>query len=405
MWPKNKKDIGLTILICIVLSYVFYRDFYGILINPCCFQWDFKRYYFAGRLSLLGYNPYNFEKMLQLFGDQLPLKMPFLYPPYTLIFFRLLSRLSMLKAYYLFFILKFFMYGFLIAIWKKVFFKGSNIFYFLLFIAVSIFSEGVCADFSTGNISVIEQLLFWIGIVCFVKRKLILSGIFILFSASFKFLLSSFLVLFLVVGFFGHFFIFLSTLITLFVCTYLMSPFYFGDVVKSNFQKNALNESGHIAISIRVFLKELNISNPTIFYVVMGSFIAVCFIYIVAKNHALFKKDNLLLIYFSIITYCLIMPILKDYEQIILIPPAYFLLDYFYRKKQYIMEAIFVFLFFVNPHFLYYMITKMGGVVPCAHWNMRALYFILNYHILFTLVILWIVYIFIIFKKKSEVFT
>jgi hypothetical protein len=411
MRAQRKKDIILCILACAVLCMISLPIVLMIIQNPASFQSDFKRYYFAGKLSLLGENPYDFGKMVSLFGDQLNTQQPFLYPPYTLILFRPLSQLSLLVAYYLFFTLKLIMYVLLFTMWKRVFFKDTSAPYFALFILASMGSEAAYLDLIAGNISVFQQMFFWAGIAYLLKKKIMASGICIVCASSIKFfVLSPLLLIFLAAGYWRQFLMFVGMLAALIVGVCIQSPTYFS-VIKENIQNTALKETGHRAISIRNYLQDLfslfhNACpyNPDILYGAIAICIAACSLYIIVRNLSFLRQEIFLLVNFTIISYCAVVPLLKDYEQLILIPPTFFLLDYFHKKKHRLMEYFLVLLYFVFTHLFLATVTFIGKMVG---WDMYVdlasviIYSIVNYHVLFTLCVTWIVYLFVIQKEKK----
>jgi hypothetical protein len=412
MLAKRKKGILLCILVCTAFYIISWPTVLSIIQYPDSFQWDFKRYYFAGKLSLLGENPYDFGKMVSIFGDQLTLQQPFLYPPYTLVFFRPLSYLSLPEAYYLFFALKLIMYVLLITLWKRSFFKDTSTQYFLLFVLASIGSEAIYADLNAGNISVYQQIFFWFGIACLLKKKIMASGICIVCASLIKlFVLSPLLLLFLAAGYRRHFFMFAGMFVTLIASVCFQSPTYFS-VVINNIQHVALRETGHIAISIRnIFHDFFSMYHntclycPDIVYVAIAICIAACTLYVIISNLSFLRQETFLLVNFSIISYCITVPILKDYEQIILIPPTYFLLEYFHRKKRRLMEYSLFFLYFVFTHNFLTIVMffgKLTGRDMQVDLQSNILYFIMNYHVLFVIYSTWLGYLFVIETEKRE---
>jgi len=387
---------------------VFSWHIYLIFSNPLVYQWDFKRYYYAGKLSLLGYSPYDLSMMVSLFGEHLPLKQAFIYPPYTIFIFKYLAKLDMLNAYYLFAIIKICAYLFILSLWKKIFFRDTNACLFLLFISISVFSESVYTDFHAGNVSVFEQVFFWLGMAYFYNRKMMLSVIFMAFSNAFKLLYLPFSLLFMATGALFYFWAFTITFIVSVAVTGYVFPAYSIEFIKNNLYFIEREESGHISVSMRSFFRETlsgGVCNPELMYVLTAVLIFLISFYVVMKNRDLLKSQNHLLIYFFIVAYCLVTPRLKDYGQIILIPPAYFLLDYFLKKKRYLTFAALIGVYFMlNPHYFLFLengaksfppvlFNAFPGRSPANIWSV-----ILNYHILFTVWIIWVVYIAIIHR-------
>lgn|GEM_PF-6455078 len=407
---KTKKTLfvigkGVVIFIALLLMA---RVFVIVWTNSSFFQWDFKRYYFTARLSLAGYNPYDTKALLALFGNALPLKASFLYPPYTLVFFKPFSYFGLLDACHIFLAVKIIFFAGLIFLWKRNLFRESSMVYFLLFLSASVFSEGVYVDFYAGNISVMQQVLFWAGMVCFVKKRYFFSGVLLILASSFKlFLFIPYLALFLLTGAFAYFSVFLSLFVVLLIFVFSMNPSYF-DLVRNNVLSVAFVEKGHIAASSKIFFEDLlshASGNPLVaqyLYGVSVLFFGACFIYVLLKNRFLLKNPNFALVYFFILSFCLATPVLKDYEQIILMPAAYFLIDHAHRFKNYYLEIFLVIIYFVlNPHHLFKL--QGLGVIGRLDFSHGILYFLTSYHIFLTVFVLWIVFVCLIFKEKDGI--
>ena len=68
-------------------------------------QVDFRTYYFAGKTYSEGKNPYLIEELQRVSGN-VELRLPYVYPPYTLPLTSLVSSLDYKTGYFLFLALK-----------------------------------------------------------------------------------------------------------------------------------------------------------------------------------------------------------------------------------------------------------------------------------------------------------
>ncbi len=378
-----------------------------ILQQPNKFQWDFRRFYFAGKLSLYGESPYDFGKMMSLFGKQLILKQPFLYPPHTVIFFRSLARLDLFDAYYVFFTLKLAAYGILFFLWKKYLFHDSSLPFYLVFIVASMGSEAIRADLTAGNISVFLQVLFWVGVVCLLRSKITISGLFIVSAASVKFfVLSPLLLVYILAGYWRHFILFVGILAGVVACIYIQSPLYLSSVVLNNIQTIAVNETGHIAISIRNLLRDMYVisnspplRNYQLIYAAMAVCILLCTIYVVVRNKEILLQNKLLSVNLCIVCVCLITPLLKDYEQTILIPPTFYLIDSFIKKRSYIISSILFIIYIIFTHHSLSVLELAGYTLNyegLSDSQATIMYLLQNYHVLLALFVTWFYYLYLI---------
>jgi hypothetical protein len=268
-------------------------------------------------------------------------------------------------------------------------------------------------DLYSGNISVFQQVFFWAGIACLLKRNIMMSGVCIVCASSMKlFFIGPLLLLLLAAVYWRHFLLFASMLAALVASACLESPAYF-NVIKNNIQHIALKELGHCAISIRNFLydlfsvfQSLNVCNPDILYGTMATCIAAYTLYVIIRNLSFLRQEMFLLVNFTIVSYCTVVPLLKDYEQVIVIPPTYFLWDYFRRRKRRLTGFLLVLLYFVlTQNVLLPIITyfeKITGWTMSGSVVAGMMYLLLNYHVLFALCITWGMYLFVIEKENKR---
>ncbi|MBN1759019.1 MAG: DUF2029 domain-containing protein [Chitinispirillaceae bacterium] len=187
--PEADRLIGVAVLIlaAALLCYLLY--------NIDRSQWDFRVYYYAAKAFLAGNNPYDLTVLREVAGrDDM---YNFVYPPLTLVLFVPLTLLGFAGATVSFLLLKTVLFFCLITIWCRCFLKEKKIGgIFLLFLLFG-FNAAVFEDLKVGNISIIEQILLWGGLCCYVSGKYIRFGILVSAAASFKLLPIVFLLLLL----------------------------------------------------------------------------------------------------------------------------------------------------------------------------------------------------------------
>ena len=123
-------------------------------------QWDFRVYYYAAQAWRGGLNPYDPSNLPPVAGTDV---YPFVYPPYTLGFFALFTRLSLEQALLAFLLLKLALLVGLIWMWSRLLQTSSLD---PAWVAFLLFGYASClyVDFASGNVTVLEQALVWFGI-------------------------------------------------------------------------------------------------------------------------------------------------------------------------------------------------------------------------------------------------
>lgn len=145
-------------------------------------QRDFACFYTADTAFIHGQNPYNTPELQPVVSVEIA---PYVYPPYTLYFFRPFTWFDYPTAAKLFLTLKLLAVAGLVYIWHRLLNLDQyyGLFWFLIPLA---FSSALIADLRAGNISVFEELLIWAGFYFYIQKKTVLFGIAILLTAMFK---------------------------------------------------------------------------------------------------------------------------------------------------------------------------------------------------------------------------
>jgi hypothetical protein len=154
-----------------------------IVFDPAQRQWDFRTYYYAASVQASGGNPYDAAELNRRSGGLTVL--PFIYPPPTLAFFRLFAAVPFDTAYQLWLALKILLGGGLIFLWRKYLFPDEPAFTFYLFLLLA-FGATFYIDFVTGNVTIIEQALLWLGIVLLLRGRPLEFCAALLVASAFK---------------------------------------------------------------------------------------------------------------------------------------------------------------------------------------------------------------------------
>lgn len=346
----GKKNVLLErILISIILVYCL-----GILIHILThreqYQGDFQVYYYAAKAYTQGLNPYDTNALSQVAQKEIGLK--FVYPPATLLFFRLFLAVNYTTAFYLFLLLKCALLAVLLYMWRKIFLEEIDVFFYLF--CVLAFNGTIYIDLGSGNVSILEQFLIWFAFYWYLKNKHLLFCVLIVIAAIFK--LTP--IVFLVVLYFSkhkqkYLSMAVSLLSFLFVLlfSYIRNPSLFMSFIRNT---TTLNQKRGILIpstfslitNVSRFLAEnhkvvVPSTVQTILYVAILA--TILFVSWRARNmlRASTTQDiTRIEIFFACVVYTLILPHFRNYSYILLIVPAYFI----FRQMRYLPAYPFIFI-------------------------------------------------------------
>jgi hypothetical protein len=316
-------------------------------------QWDFRTYYYAAEAQQRHLDAYNVDILSQLAGEKLTLS--YVYPPLTLWFFRLFKLVDFSVASQGFLILKFILLAALIVLWMKYFLEGEDLVLFLWFATLA-FSSTIYWDLVAGNIGLIEQALFWGAILALMRRRLAIFTAAIVLISFFKFTHIVFLGLPLLVWKRPA----LKYTLVGVACflLYLYANHYFAADDFNSFLSVAANldERGEVYNhALLPFLRDcfdravladllppLPRLVPDLLYVgtVVGLLAITWRAYRRRPRQELDRNGMLEMIFLACITYAVVMPRMKSYSFVLLIPPAYYVL----RKCLKAEAFIFVFI-------------------------------------------------------------
>lgn len=186
MESTKTRWIGVAALILLGLLYLssLYRERERSL-------WDFKTYYHAAQAFRAGEDPYDLAVLSRIAGEEVVL--PYVYPPFTLIFFLPFTLFGLSTAILVYFALKIAAIVLLALLWKK-FLDPDFSLWFLPF-ALVVFNSALPLDLAAGNISVFEQIFLWMGFLFWMRGRDIPFAVGVMAASLFKMTPLFFLVL------------------------------------------------------------------------------------------------------------------------------------------------------------------------------------------------------------------
>jgi hypothetical protein len=159
--------------------------------------WDFEVYYYAAKAYRVGLDPYETASLSKMAGKGMPLR--FVYPPFLLPAFALFTKTTVVTAKAVYMVCKLCTLAGLLAIWGSLSRNAKETMAIAILFVLG-FSATVFADVYAGNVTSFEQILFWLGILAFVKRHLWLYAILLSLSATAKLVPIALLLILLVEG-------------------------------------------------------------------------------------------------------------------------------------------------------------------------------------------------------------
>jgi hypothetical protein len=305
-------------------------------INIDQFQWDFRTYYYAAKAYAAGLNPYDVNTISGI--SPVPIGLKFVYPPLTLIFFRLFILFDYNMAYYLFLALKCASLIALILLWRKRILGNNTDLLFYLFCMFA-FNSAVYIDISAGNISLIEQFLIWLAFLFFLKKKAALFCLLIIIAGLFKI----WPILFLFLLWFSNEekkWIYFSGSLLMFIAlmfiSFMVSPELFVNFIQNAgaiYERGVRNPATFSLIMdpFQLLAREAGIIVPVVVPRVIFSILILGILFVswqAFRKLRMAKREDKerLFLFLACLVYALILPRFKDYSYILLIVPTFFIL-------------------------------------------------------------------------------
>jgi len=378
--PNEKISRAIAFVVAAIA--VIYMGFHVYAGHKTKYADDFKIYYYTGKAFNDRLNPYEQANISKEAGfDE---KTIYRYAPYTLYVFGLLAKLKYDTALVVFIGLKVIMMIFVIYLWMKYFIREKYGLIFTIFLIAG-FDAAIYLDLKFCNISIYEQFLIWLGIYFFLQKKHALFSACIIASAMFKFWPILFMFIYLAGDVRKNF---KSLVISFAAFTAIQAALYFmmPGLYPSFINSSPITETGGANNSssylfIKDFFAGVNIQGlvPVAVYGLWGVLFIAATVFIMAK----YKNNDLLArIFIILVTYCVIVPRMKNYSYILLLPVAYYFTTQAIKSK---WSWLILLLFSVN------MTCRFVPRLVC------------DYYYLFTLVAVWVFGVVVLKKAKITV--
>jgi hypothetical protein len=301
------------------------------------YQWDFHVYYTAAREFAKGRAPYLHVYPHPWNRTEVLL---YNYSPLTLYTFQWTVPLSLEVAKCAWLGIKLVGLALLLRLWHASFERLNAGWAIVLFLVLG-FNSALLRDFTTGNISTLEQLGIWLGFGLLIRGSLYAAALVLACVAQFKFLPIVFLTLLLVnqprVGW-KPFALGCMTFIAIFALNLLMGTrllhdyiLHFADPL-NEFDSRGVNNPSSLAL-FRDLMDATSYTNGLPDSVAAGTRIYVLYLILVAllliwavwkRRDRLRAADPKLLVYFACALFTIVSPRLKDYSYILMLMPALF---------------------------------------------------------------------------------
>ena len=319
-------------LIVALLLLIAAHFMYQIFVNPDTYQWDFKMYYYAARVDASGGNPYNPNELHRLAGGGLLLR--YVYPPPILTFFKLFAAMPYPVAYHLWLAFKLLLLGGLLILWRRFFFPAESLVPYATFLLLA-FSTAIYIDLVTGNISILEQFLLWLGFVFLLREKPRGFCMLVLLGSCFKVFPIAFLLLLPLLGVkhsWRYVFASAAVFAGVFALSYFLDPAGYERFFAA---ATAIDERGAMGnISLLACVKDVSdlVFNPQFLggrlpYVIYVVAVAAIIFLSLKRMHALRRMApddaGLLILFLFCVAFALVMPRFKTYSCILLLAPGY----------------------------------------------------------------------------------
>ena len=344
---KNR-HVNLSVLFCLVVTVYF--AFAIIRLMPTSeadreYQWDFQNYYYTAKAYTQGINPYD-RQAVGAMAEQPLFK--FFYFPLSLQIFTPFTQLSYRAAAVIFLSIKCCLLAYLIFLWHVVFLEKSADPWFLLFCLLA-FNATIYLDLQAGNVSLIEQASLWTAFYFFLRQRYFLFSIFVVVAAIFKLSPLFFGLLLLLLDKrrrYRALLVYGFTVLVIATLAWLTDPQLLRQFFPHALQEMS-PEAGIVNPGILLLIKSFVTLLRTKYFIaypgpLQGAIYFVSLFMIVALSWKPFQKldvshdeDAKLAINLMCLVFVLVSPRFKDYSYVMLLLPAYFLIERVVVVRQY----------------------------------------------------------------------
>lgn len=146
-------------------------------------QWDFETYYVAAKAFASGANPYDVEERAEAAGRFS--KYPFVYPPLVLYALLPFAKLSYETAFVAWWLLKLAALGLLLRVWHRHFTPIPAAPAMLILLALA-YNGALFQDLLAGNLAIFEQLGVWLALAALLQGQAVAFGVVLGLAAQIK---------------------------------------------------------------------------------------------------------------------------------------------------------------------------------------------------------------------------
>lgn len=307
-------------------------------------QHDFTTYYFAAKAYTQGSNPYDLGVLSSIANERI--QFPFLYPPISLYFFSVLSLVQYEVAYNAFLFLKILALAGLVILWAKYFCESEIEQTMMFLLSTLAFNQTVIRDLATGNISLFEQVFFWLAFLSLLRERYILFALLIFLGTLFK-PLALLMLLPLALVLKKNAIRPILLVVLLFSLAHGLSAVVESDLIREFLNRAHLPHDGLVSnpssleimrVTAQHYPSLQNIFGPDTYMIMYGVFVSIVLGVSIVVLPRLDAKAGIMC---ALLVYALIAPRFKDYSYILLIIPAVFTITHFIRSTTVRILSIF----------------------------------------------------------------
>ena len=161
-----------------------------IATDPNRWFWDFETYYHAAQVWAEGGNPYDLAELARHSDGRVT--HPFLYPLAAMPLLRAFALLPFAIARIAWLVLKLLLLVGIVRLWRERLLRDVDPL-LIGFVLVLGFDAALIWELESGNITIIEQVLLWGGLACFLRRRYALFAALVVAASLIKLTLIVFL--------------------------------------------------------------------------------------------------------------------------------------------------------------------------------------------------------------------
>lgn len=300
-----------------------------VLFKLGSYQWDLIVYWWGGRAFSAARSPFG-----AIPGQ--PVYLHYVYPPITAALFAPLGHLSVPAAKLLWITAKGIAFWLTVRLWQRAMDVRSSVVPPIFFFTFA-FGSALLVDFTAGNIAVFEQLVLWLAFTALLARKPWVFAIAVALLAQFKLTPIFFLGVLLFIDerprwkpFFGG----LAAFFTLLLSNVVLYPGMLREFFAS---VSSLNERGWgdpatlgVMQDLVDQVQALGIPVPAVTAYVLYAAAALAVLYFTVRWWLARRGDGAVnrveIVLVTLVVYALVMPRMKDYSYVALLPAAWYVL-------------------------------------------------------------------------------